>query len=97
MTNEPKEGKELAQARSQEQRWQKVGGVVSDVMNLLENTARFHDPRQDEKLGQLERERLGRIRQMAMLVSYHALIGVLQELNDETRKYFGQNPDNFLP
>lgn len=92
-----KEGKELAQARFQERRWQKLGGVVSDVMNLLENTARFHDPRSDEKLDAPDRERLGRIRQTAMLVSGHALSGVLRELNDETLKYWGQNPDNFLP
>lgn len=92
-----KEGNELAQARFQERRFQNMGGVVSDVMNLLENTARLHDPRLDEKLDERRREQMGRVRQMAMLVSRHALQGVLGELNDECRKYWSQNPDNFLP
>ena len=92
-----KEGNELAHARFEERRWQDLGGVVSDVMSLLESTARLHDPRVDENLDERQREHMGRVRQMAMLVSRHALQRVLGALNSESLKHYQQDPGNFMP
>jgi hypothetical protein len=86
--------KAVREANRQEERWQKLGGIVVDVQSLLRNLARL-SPRH----GSTERQRQfwERAATSAMLVSDAALAGVVSELNDECRAYFAQVPENFQP
>jgi hypothetical protein len=65
------------------ERFEKLGGVVSDVMNVLETTAR-----EIPQVGSAPVSMTGRqVRQvrMVMLTASHALMQVLEALNDEAR------------
>lgn len=65
------------------ERFEKLGGVGSDVMNVLETTAReidlHHTPDRTLTVRQVRQT------QMIMLTARHALMQVLQALNDEAR------------
>jgi hypothetical protein len=75
-----REGKQMwAEESAEKRRFYELGGVVSDVMTLLETTAR--EISQTEPLT----GRQARQAQATMLTARHALSAVLAALNDEAR------------
>jgi hypothetical protein len=85
--------KEERHAKFQEEHWQHIGGIVSDVMNVLETTAREIN-RKGSNADPLSPRQVRQV-QMVMLTATHALAPVLEALNDESRSWFGRNPENF--
>ncbi len=85
--------KEERHAKYQEDHWQRIGGIVSDVMLVLETTAREINRKGSAAEPMTERQ----VRQLqgVMLTARHALAPVLGALNDESRSWFGKNPENF--
>ncbi len=83
--------KEERHAKFQEEHWQHIGGIVSDVMNVLETTAREIN-RKGSNAEPLSPRQVRQV-QMVMLTATHALAPVLEALNDESRSpWFGRNP-----
>jgi len=72
----------ISRSTLQAERWQTLGGIVIDVMAMLENLSRQTNPH-DKTLTPAQ-ERSLRTLKAAMLTAVHALRPVIEEMNHES-------------
>lgn len=83
--------KERRREKAAYEHWHKIGGIVVDVSGLLQHLSRVGG----KDLSPFNAAHLERAKDLAMLVSSHALESIMSTLNNECTSHYVPSDEDF--